>query len=434
VVRAREVLLKRRFLVAGVFGLCAALAVAALLLAGGPQAKADPIGPRFPTATRTPSRPTPTPTPRPRPEAAIGPGLMIQQCRGAGPQSVEATFLWSPSRGGRQWLDISVHADGFAPGTFLSIGPLGADAFGYILPGMLQGTPHFARINTLTSQGWKPSATLEFFTPICDAAAYAPPPAPDMLALQTRLADAVRLSGVNAAISVTDLRTGETIHVNGDQVRLPGCTLNLFTLMRVVIDLQQGKYAEPVAGDLIYQTINRSDPITSRRLLKDYIGAGNVYTGLREVGDLMAGLGMTQTLYDHPPAYWHESLNGGIDNRTTALDTNRGLKAIWDGRVLHPGWRDYLLQKMRLVKPGLNYLVSVGTGGSYVSHKNGFLWAEGWVDNDIGIVWFDRGGQRYGYAISYFSGDLSGKYDGIPLGQRLSSLTYAWFDARYAAP
>ena len=429
--------MKRRFLVAGVVGLCASIALAVLFLSGraGEPASADPFAPRLPTPTRTPiPRPTASPTPRPKAEAAVGPGLMQQQCRGLGTNSAEATFLWNPSGGGNQWLDISVHADGFAPGKFISIGPLGPRTWGYILPGMAQGTPHFARINTLTSQGWKPSQTLEFFTPVCDPAAYAPAPAPDMMGLQSRLSAAVTAYGVNAAVAVTDLRTGETVHVNGAQSRLPGCTLNLFVLMRTVIDLQQGKYAEPVPGDLIAQTINRSDPITSRRLLKDYVGTGDVYRGLRETGEFLAGLGMSQTLYDHPPAYWHESLNGGIDNRTTALDTNRGLKAIWDGRVLDPGWRDYLLQKMTLVKPGLNYLVSVGTGGSYVSHKNGFLWAEGWVDNDIGIVWFERGGQRYGYAISYFSGDLSGKYDGIPLGQQLSVLTYAWFDARYGAP
>jgi beta-lactamase class A len=359
---------------------------------------------------------------------------MLSQCRGSDRNAAEAYLLWGPSRGGTQWLDISIFNDGFAPGTFISIGPLTRETWGFIVPRMAQATTHYARINTATSQGWKSSATLSFFTPICDHAAYYPAPAPDMVALQQRLADAVRAYEVNAAVAVTDLQTGETVHVNGDQVRLPGCTLNLFNLMQVVTDVQSGRYPETSVGDLIRQTINRSDAVVSRNLLKAYVGGGNVYTGLKRANELMLALGMTNTLYDHPPGYWEESLNGGIDNRTTAIDTNRGLRGIWEGRALLPGWRDYFLQKMTLVKPGLNYLVSVGTGGSYVSHKNGFLWAEGWVDNDIGIVWFERGGQRYGYAISYFSGDLTNKYDGIPLGQRLSVLSYAWFDARYNAP
>jgi hypothetical protein len=256
-----------------------------------------------------------------------------------------------------------------------------------------------------------------------------------MLALRDRIGSAIWNSGINAAAAITDLQTGETIDVNGDNIRLPGCTINLFALMRVVIDLQAGRYPEPQPGDLIGQTINRSDPITSRRLVRDWLGGGNVIAGLDEVNEFMLSMGMGSTLMDHPPAFWEESLNGGIDNRITARDANRGLRAIWDGRTLTPAWRDYFLHKMTLVKPGLNYLVSAGVGyDANVSHKNGFLWAEGWADNDIGIVWFERGGQRYGYAISFYSQNFRGKYDAIPVGQRISSLAWQWFVGRYGYP
>ena len=103
--------------------------------------------------------------------------------------------------------------------------------------------------------------------------------------------------------------------------------------------------------------------------------------------------------------------------------------------MLAPFWRDYLLYKMTLVKPGLNYLIPVGTSdGAITSHKNGFLFQEGWADNDIGIVWYDRGGERYGYAISFFTENVPGKYDDIPLGQEISSLAYQWFVSRYGYP
>jgi hypothetical protein len=149
----------------------------------------------------------------------------------------------------------------------------------------------------------------------------------------------------------------------------------------------------------------------------------------------MHALGMGDTLMDHPPAYPHESLYGGISNRITARDSNRGLRALWDGRVLTPGWRDYMLEKMTLVKPGLNYLIPAGTSaGAISSHKNGFLWEEGWADNDIGIVWYQRGGERYGYAISFFTQHVRTKYADIPLGQRVSSLAYQWFVSRYGYP
>jgi hypothetical protein len=170
--------------------------------------------------------------------------------------------------------------------------------------------------------------------------------------------------------------------------------------------------------------------------MKNYVGGGDLYAGINEVNAFMQSLGMRDTLMDHPPAYFHESVFGApIDNRITALDTNRGLQALWDGRVLSPGWRDYMLRKMTLVKPGLNYLIPAGTSsGAVVSHKNGFLYAEGWADNDIGIVWFERGGQRYGYAISFFTQYVPSKYADIPMGQQVSSLAYQWFVGRYGYP
>ena len=59
---------------------------------------------------------------------------------------------------------------------------------------------------------------------------------------------------------------------------------------------------------------------------------GDLGRGLNTVNDFVASLGMTSTLVDHPPAYPGESLYGyPTENRITALDSNRGLRAIWDG-------------------------------------------------------------------------------------------------------
>jgi beta-lactamase class A len=402
--------------------------------------EAAPSVPRL-TPTRTPTprvSPTPraTPTPPIQPVAAQGPGIMVAECRGSGANSVRVFFLWNPSRAGIQFLDLSMFNNGFAPGTFIGAGPLPKDRWGFVWDGLRQGSTHYARVNTLTSEGWKSTPPLAFYTPVCDPSVYQPAPGPDMLALRDNIAAAIARSGINTAVAITDLRTGETIDVNGANNRLPGCTINLFVLMRVAMDLQNGRYPEPVPGDLIGQTINRSDPITSRTLLKNYIGGGDLYHGINEVNAFMQSLGMRDTLMDHPPAFFHESVFGApIDNRITALDTNRGLKALWDGRVLAPGWRDYMLGKMTLVKPGLNYLIPAGTSaGATVSHKNGFLYAEGWADNDIGIVWYERGGQRYGYAISFFTQFVPSKYADIPMGQQVSSLAYQWFVGRYGYP
>jgi hypothetical protein len=362
--------------------------------------------------------------------------MVAASCSSATATGAKAVLLWGPSHGGPQYVDLSIFNNGFAPGTFISLGGYARDRWGLVWDGLLQGTTHYARINTFTSQGWKASGTVAFFTPICDPNAYQPAPAADMLRLRDDLAAAITNSGIDTAVAITDLRTGETVDVNGNANRLPGCTVNLFALMRVVVDLQFGLYAEPQPGDLIGQTINRSDPITSRTLVKYWLGAGDLGRGLNSVNDFTQSLGMTATLLDHPPAFPGESLHGfPTENRITALDANRGLRAIWDGRVLSPGWRDYFLRKMTLVKPGLNYLIPAGTSaGATVSHKNGFLYQEGWADNDIGIVWYARGGQRYGYAISFFTEGVPVKYGDIVLGQRVSSLAYQWFVNRYGYP
>jgi hypothetical protein len=428
-----------KFLIAGFIAVSGVALAISLIVFGPPQPDAlAQQGPKFPT--RTPTRvatATPTPPP-PRAEPARDLDLLVAECSGSGRNTARAIFLWGTSRGGPQWVDLSIFNDGFAPSTFVSVGSLDRDRWGVVWDGLSQGTTHFVRVNTQTSLGWKASETLAFYTPICDRASYAyePAPAADMLTLRERLTAEINAAGINTAVAITDLRTGETVDVNGGANRLPGCTVNLFALMRVVVDLQAGRYPEPQPGDLIGQTINRSDPITSRQLVKYWLGNGDLGRGLNTVNDFTSSLGMSATLMDHPPAFPSESLYGfPTENRITALDANRGLRAIWDGRVLQPGWRDYFLQKMTLVKPGLNYLIPAGTSyGATVSHKNGFLYQEGWADNDIGIVWYQRGGQRYGYAISFFTEGVAVKYADIPLGQRISSLAYQWFVGRYGYP
>jgi beta-lactamase class A len=425
-----------RILVAATLAVATAAAILFSINLSSPEEASAAKRTPTPTRTRTASpSPTPTRTPIPSPSPAIGPGIMVAECAGTASNSARVFFLWTPSRAGGQWLDLSAFNNGFAPGTFLSAGAFAPDRWGYIWGGLSEGTTHYARVNTYTSEGWKPSATLAFYTPVCSPGGNEPAPAADMVALQQQLGAAVYASGFNAAVAITDLRTGETIDVNGYDTRLPGCTINLFALMRVAVDLQHGRYPEPQAGDLIGQTINRSDPITSRQLVKYWVGDGDLYTGLTRVNEFIASLGMGGTLLDHPPAYPQESLYGGLSNRITARDANKGLQGLWDGRVLEPGWRDYMLQKMTLVKPGLNYLIPAGVGyGATASHKNGFLYEEGWADNDIGIVWFERGGERYGYAISFFTQNVRNKYDDIPLGQNVSRLAYQWFVGRYGYP
>lgn len=437
-------------LIAGIVLIATAAVTAGIVYAnGGDSASAGEggINPFTRTATKTATprvsaTPQATATPRSAPTppvpwsypAAAPPEIYAMECVGTGANSVRVFFLWNPSRVGPQFLDLSIYNNNFAPGTFVNVGQVGKDAWGFMLDGVRQGTSHTARVNTWTGSAWAASYGSSFFTPICDPAAYTPAATSDMLALRDQIGGAILNARLNVAVAITDLQTGETIDVNGNDLRLPGCTLNLFALMAVVQGLQAGLYAEPVPGDLIGQTINRSDPITARRLMKEWVGAGDLFRGLNTINAMMQSLGMSSTFMDHPPAYPHESLAGGINNSITALDANRGLRALWDGQVVNPQWRDYLLQKMTLVKPGLQYIIGSAGYDAIQSHKNGFLYEQGWADNDIGIVWFIRGGQRYGYAISFYSQYLPAKYTAIPVAQQIAAYAYNWFVSRYGYP
>lgn len=352
-----------------------------------------------------------------------------QECRATSPAGVTTTLSWVPSGRGEQWLDISLFNNRFAPGTFVGVGPLPPTASTFAWSGLLPGMTHFLRVNTLSPYGWESSRTVAFATQPCGDMS---PPAPnaEFIGLQERLRAEIAASGINAAVAVTDLQTGEWIHVKGDEPRLPGCTINFFVLLSVVMDLQEGAYSEAEVGDLISRTVWSSNPITARDLLRK-TGAGDIASGLAKVNRLLESLGLSTSLYDHPPAYPHESLYGTV-NVLTANEMNRALVALYEARIVEPGWRDYLLNKLTGVKPGLQYLIPAGVGNAVVSHKNGFLADyRGWVDNDAGIVMFDRSGRRYAYALSFFTEEVPYKYADIPLGQTVSSLVWQYFSSRY---
>ncbi|MDP1603861.1 MAG: serine hydrolase, partial [Legionella sp.] len=236
--------------------------------------------------------------------------------------------------------------------------------------------------------------------PPAPSVAPAAPATPSMAALQTELQRLINgtKAGGEYAVAVTDLQTGETISVNGNRPHLAACSVNLFVLMQAMLDLQSGRVREDQVGTLMAQTIYASNAVTAHSLY-GVLGDGDVLRGVRRVIALINRLGMKDTILDHPPGF-PESVGINPNNWTTALDMNRGLKAIWDGPILDTRWRDDFLARLVLVKPGLNYLTAVVPG--VVSHKNGFFQASDgtYVDNDSAIVRFTHEGKEYAYAIS----------------------------------
>ncbi|MFN0094739.1 MAG: serine hydrolase [Dehalococcoidia bacterium] len=268
------------------------------------------------------------------------------------------------------------------------------------------------------------------------ASASAPGPklevgAPHLAPLREAMAAEIAAFDVEGyyAVAVTDLQTGESVSVNGDRPQLSGCVLNIFVLLSALLDVENAEYSLGSVDDLIAQTLWSSNSWTARQL---YIktGGGNLYAGLRKVQSLMVAMGMTKTVVDHPPGYPAETLGWDPNNWTTADSVNRGLSRIYLGEVLAEPYRTILLDAMTQVEPALQYILGTTPGG-LVSHKNGWLWEDGWADNDAGIVRFERGGKEYAYAFTFLAMDTRRWKDDVPLAQALVRMAWDHFQAAY---
>jgi len=97
------------------------------------------------------------------------------ECSSLYPGNAKVTFNWTPGTGGvLQYLDLSVIDNGFAPGKFVSVGPLPGNAGTFVWDDLLPGAALYFRVNTFDGTSWWPSTTGYVTTGVCAA----PPPQP----------------------------------------------------------------------------------------------------------------------------------------------------------------------------------------------------------------------------------------------------------------
>jgi hypothetical protein len=251
-------------------------------------------------------------------------------------------------------------------------------------------------------------------------------------ALLQRAVDSYTGAPGRYALAVTDLQTGHTVGAYQHRSQLSGCVMNYFVILRAVLDVQEGRYPLERVDSLIRATIWSSNATTARELYR-IVGDGDIVEGVRRVAAMHDALGLAEVVIDHPPAYVGDSLGIDYNNWLTADAVNRALAALWDGRVLDPEHRTYLLEAMSSVKPGLNYLVAHVPGAAVVSHKNGFFPSDiGYIDNDAGIVHVTTpSGASYAYAVTFLSEAVPWKYGDLALGQSLMVLAWDYFAGVY---
>jgi hypothetical protein len=149
----------------------------------------------------------------------------------------------------------------------------------------------------------------------------------DLRSALKKAIDSYPVRGVYA-VAVTDLQSGETVSVNGGVPQLSGCTINLFVLFQVAIDLEAGKYPLALVDELVRDTTWSSDAVTARELY-EIVGDGDATEGVRLVDDLIRKrLGIEGVVLDHPPAYPDDSLDRAFNNWVTAEAMNQALAAL----------------------------------------------------------------------------------------------------------
>ncbi|MEX0800439.1 MAG: serine hydrolase [Dehalococcoidia bacterium] len=257
---------------------------------------------------------------------------------------------------------------------------------------------------------------------------------PEFLALKdTLVADiadyAAQVGGIDVAVAVTDLQTGESISVGGNVFHKTGCTINMFALFSAVDRFQAGEASPgPVAGN-IRVGIGESYPPQVYRFLGSVYG-GNYPAGVARGQEMMTSWGMEASRFNQVPFFPLQSEM----NRLTALETNMVLTKLLKGELFNEEWTEYTLGVLRNIAGYLNYILPGKLPASAtVAHKIGYFWdSDGWVNNDAGIVTFPGAdGQEKAYVITYLSQKARTEAIGNSYGARVSKIVWDWMAAKY---
>ncbi|MDP2673480.1 MAG: serine hydrolase [Dehalococcoidia bacterium] len=256
---------------------------------------------------------------------------------------------------------------------------------------------------------------------------------PEFLALRDTLAKeieayAAQVGGIEVGIAVTDLQTGETISLGGNDLHRTGCTINMFALFAAVGEFQAGRADPDSVAYNVNVGIGHSFPPQVYRLL------GAVFpsypAGVARGQELMRSWGMVASEFNQVPFF---PLQPRL-NRLTALETNMVLTKLYRGQLFEPEWTEYTLARLRNIAPYLNYILPGQLPrAATVAHKIGYFWdRDGWVNNDAGLVTFTGAdGKEKAYVITYLSQKARTEYTGYSFGARLSGIVWDYFEATY---
>ncbi|GAG45722.1 unnamed protein product, partial [marine sediment metagenome] len=133
----------------------------------------------------------------------------------------------------------------------------------------------------------------------------------------------VQVGSIEVAVAVTDLQTGETISVGGNDVHKTGCTINLFALLAAVGEFEAGRADPQSVAYNIRVGIGGSYPPQVKRFLEKVFPS--YQAGVARAQEMMRSWGMVVSEFHQVPYY----PTGTQINRLTAVEVNLALTKLY---------------------------------------------------------------------------------------------------------
>ncbi len=267
----------------------------------------------------------------------------------------------------------------------------------------------------------------------------------EMLNLQETLKSEIDAYHGQTAIAITDVKTNETIEVNGNRPQLPGCVANLACALTVVSELSKNKALftkENIEEDLTIM-VRHSNPSVGLRVV-EAIGGGSIKEGVNKINQSMKEWGMYKSFYDHPPAYDTTYSANDNSNQMAATEINSVLTKVANSQLFDKkdfDWNVYALWVMSKNKPGLNFMLpgQIPENDAEVFHKVGWVPGQPNTINDAGVV--SALDHRFLYTITFMYQNYETAVEEDALfygpglfGSNLSKITYDMFSQKYPLP
>lgn len=240
----------------------------------------------------------------------------------------------------------------------------------------------------------------------------------NLLNLREKLAAGIKNYKGKVAISVTELDSGASISIDGNEIYFPASTIKFLILVGVLKDIENEKYP----FSLIQKNITSMMTISSNTAANDLINK----VGFPTLTKLPEEFGMNDTAFVHgfSPSDGEIPRMTAGSNAMTTNDANIFWEKLYAEELLNSNSTKQALAYAKL--PNVNLIYS--PKGIVASHKPGYIEIKkSEVYHDSGIVRT----KDFTYVVTFFSKNNPTHEEGGKFGKKLTKIIYDWFSKNY---